>query len=338
MDDGDVEIVAVEAGTIVLKDDGSFDRNCSLVGSPWNAVYVNHSGYTVWYGHMKKNSTTSKAVGQTVAAGEYLGTIGSSGNSTGPHLHLECYGTLNQLVDPYAGTCNPTTPTSLWLTQRPYYDQGINKISTHSAAVGWGACPNQDVTNLQTYFPTNPTIYFYTFGRDGLMGDQYTYWIRRPNGTVWQTWNWTFNLATFYSSYWVYWFWTFGAGEPTGQWTFELQYNGGPVLTQYFYIGASTGVETPAASTALQQNVPNPFSPQTTIEYTLQAAGNVSLRIYDVQGRLVVTLVDGPRGAGPHRVTWHGQDANGNAVTSGNYFYKLESEGTVLARKMILVK
>ncbi len=338
MDNEDVEIVAVDAGTIILKDDGNFDRNCDFGDNPVNRVAVYHSGNIVWYAHMKNGSTTSKLVGQSVAAGEYLGTVGSSGNSPVPHLHLECYDSGNNLVDPYAGTCNSTTNTSWWTTQRPYYDQGINKLSTHSSMVSWGECPDQDITNLQNNFATNPTIYFYTFGRDGLFGDQYTYWIRRPDGTIWHTWNWTFDIASFYSVYWLSWFWTFGAGEPTGQWTLELQYNGGPVLDHDFYIWTATGAEPPLASTALNQNFPNPFSPKTTIAYTLQTAGNVSLRIFDVQGRLVITLVDGPRSAGPHEVAWHGHDANGSPVTSGNYFYKLESQGSVLARKMILVK
>ena len=45
-------------------------------------------GSVAWYGHMKAGSLTNKAVGQTVSSGEYLGIVGSSGNSTGPHLHF----------------------------------------------------------------------------------------------------------------------------------------------------------------------------------------------------------------------------------------------------------
>ncbi len=92
MDNGDVEIVAGANGTIVGKADGNYDRSCSMNSNPWNAVYVQHAdGSVAWYGHMKNGSPTTKAVGSAVSAGEYLGVVGSSGSSTGPHLHLELY-------------------------------------------------------------------------------------------------------------------------------------------------------------------------------------------------------------------------------------------------------
>ena len=85
-----VRIVAAAPGTIVSKTDGNFDRNCAIGSGQWNAVYVRHADNSVaWYGHMKSGSLTTKAVGETVVTGEYLGIVGSSGSSTGPHLHFE---------------------------------------------------------------------------------------------------------------------------------------------------------------------------------------------------------------------------------------------------------
>jgi murein DD-endopeptidase MepM/ murein hydrolase activator NlpD len=110
MDSNDVEIVSAAAGTILYKSDGNFDRSCTFNNNNWNAVYVQHSdGSVAWYGHMKAGTLTTKNVGASVAQGEYLGVVGSSGNSTGPHLHFEVYDSGNNLIDPYAGTCN-TTP------------------------------------------------------------------------------------------------------------------------------------------------------------------------------------------------------------------------------------
>lgn len=73
-----VEIVAAAPGVIIAKDDGYGDKNCSMcTNCSWNAVYVMHAdGSVAWYGHMKIFSLTAKAVGQTVAAGEYLGVVG----------------------------------------------------------------------------------------------------------------------------------------------------------------------------------------------------------------------------------------------------------------------
>ncbi len=115
MDQDQVKIIAAAAGTILYKSDGNFDKNCSFNNGNWNAVYVQHAdGSVAWYGHMKSGSLTTKLVGQTVAQGEYLGIVGSSGNSTGPHLHFEVYNANNQLIDPYAGNCNSLNAASCW--------------------------------------------------------------------------------------------------------------------------------------------------------------------------------------------------------------------------------
>ena len=104
MDNDEIIIVAAAPGTIIFKASGNNDRSCGFNGSDWNAVYVQHSdGSVAWYGHMKKNSPTAKNVGETVVAGEYLGVVGSSGNSTGPHLHLEIHDAGGNLIEPFQG-------------------------------------------------------------------------------------------------------------------------------------------------------------------------------------------------------------------------------------------
>lgn len=94
----------------------------------------------------------------------------------------------------------------------------------------------------------------------------------------------------------------------------------------------------PAAALALAQNHPNPFNPQTTITFSLPRAQDVSLRVYDVQGRCVATLAHGERAAGAHQVAWQGRDDRGLAVPSGTYIYRLVTEDGVLVRKMLLMK
>ena len=85
-------------------------------------------------------------------------------------------------------------------------------------------------------------------------------------------------------------------------------------------------------------NYPNPFNPETTISYSVPAAGHTSLRVYNLKGQLVRELVNGAREAGQHTVVWNGKDANGNAVSSGIYFYSLTSGGKTVNRKMLLAK
>jgi hypothetical protein len=88
----------------------------------------------------------------------------------------------------------------------------------------------------------------------------------------------------------------------------------------------------------LYANAPNPFNPVTTIRYDIPRQGPVSLKVYDVSGRLVRTLVDGYQGPGTYEAVWNGQDGQGAPVASGVYFYRLDAVQGLETRRMVLVK
>jgi hypothetical protein len=88
----------------------------------------------------------------------------------------------------------------------------------------------------------------------------------------------------------------------------------------------------------LYNNYPNPFNPSTTLKFDLPKAGVVKLYIYNVLGQKVLTLYDGNLKAGQHVMTWAGQDVHGHQVSSGVYFYRLETENHVAVRKMVMLK
>jgi flagellar hook assembly protein FlgD len=90
--------------------------------------------------------------------------------------------------------------------------------------------------------------------------------------------------------------------------------------------------------TYLSQNFPNPFNPSTIITFGLEAEGSVSLRVYDVSGRLVRVIVEGKRSARHYREAWDGKDENGVAVASGVYFYRLTGGNYTHTRKMVLLR
>ncbi|MEF3695282.1 MAG: FlgD immunoglobulin-like domain containing protein [Candidatus Cloacimonadota bacterium] len=85
-------------------------------------------------------------------------------------------------------------------------------------------------------------------------------------------------------------------------------------------------------------NYPNPFNPSTTIAYSIPTTSNTTLRVYNIKGQVVKTLVNGVVEAGNHSITWNGRDDNGTSVASGVYFYRLSSEGQTLTKKMVLSK
>jgi hypothetical protein len=87
----------------------------------------------------------------------------------------------------------------------------------------------------------------------------------------------------------------------------------------------------------LYQNYPNPFNPETTIKYTLKKPEHVKLTIYNSAGNLIA-LFEEFRPAGTHTVRWDGRDTTLQPVHSGIYIYRLETGGTSLSRKMLLLK
>jgi len=93
-----------------------------------------------------------------------------------------------------------------------------------------------------------------------------------------------------------------------------------------------------SAETALRGNYPNPFNPSTTIRYTLSNDGPVSIRVYNMLGQEVATLVDGFQKAGEQSATWHGTNNFGQPVASGLYIYRLQTGSTVISQKMLFAK
>jgi murein DD-endopeptidase MepM/ murein hydrolase activator NlpD len=284
LDAGEMQVIAAAAGKIVGKENvDSTDHNCgsSISSERWNYVALLHAdGRMTLYGHMRYNSLTSKGMGQTVAQGEYLGTVASSGNSSGPHLHFEVrYGSYTdaEWIDPYAGPSSQ--PESLWASQRPYIDSAINRIATHSAPPSTPDLCLPTITNLQDSFTTPRTIYFYTYYRDyqGTLATQFK--LYRPDGSL-------SPLAApvspytpgspAFSSVWSY-YWTanFSNSEPAGTWRFEVTYNG-QVYETFFNVNAPPTVTVSSPNGGEQWPLMLPHS----VTWTDNFGGDVNIALY----------------------------------------------------------
>lgn len=209
--DTGIPLTAVADGVVDAIDGGNFyDRETSWNGGQnWNAVWVNHgNGYRTVYGHMAAGSQAVK-VGDPVRAGQFLGLMGSSGISTGTHIHYTLY---------YRGSPVETgfSPSSYWQSPLPYagdvpafyFDAGVTNYNAANPAYDFSEYASQYRDFGST--PANQTIYFYVQPFNIKTTDQmYFQWIR-PNGTVHQTsnfppnanytysvWWWSHNLATF---------------------------------------------------------------------------------------------------------------------------------------------
>ncbi len=91
-------------------------------------------------------------------------------------------------------------------------------------------------------------------------------------------------------------------------------------------------------TTTLRGNYPNPFNPTTSISFDMKENGPVTIDVYNVLGQKVARIAEGDYSAGRHSVVWNGDDANGTQVSSGVYFYKMQSGTYTKSKKMILMK
>ncbi|MFM2246088.1 MAG: hypothetical protein RL071_2162, partial [Pseudomonadota bacterium] len=116
------DVTAGADGVVVATHDGEFDRcttaDCPGGGGFGNYVQLLHpDGKSTYYGHLRQ-WTVAVAVGDAVSCGQKLGEVGSSGHSTGPHLHFEVRNSAGRSEDPFDGPCS--APPTYWVSQGDY--------------------------------------------------------------------------------------------------------------------------------------------------------------------------------------------------------------------------
>ncbi|MCB9269574.1 MAG: peptidoglycan DD-metalloendopeptidase family protein [Lewinellaceae bacterium] len=225
LDEGTIAVVAAASGVITGKDDGYYDRNCSWGNNPpANYVIVTHSdGSRAWYWHMKEGSVTSKPIGSTVETGEYLGKVASSGFSNIPHLHFEIRSANNDVIDPWAGSCNETVESSWWIDQRPYWDPAINEIAIHYEAPSpFSNCPDPEDTRIRRTYNPGSDFFPAAYYRDQRLGDPTNFLLIQPDGQVFTSWS--HNSPSDYLTSWWYWQMKLPDNAMFGTWTYRIQY------------------------------------------------------------------------------------------------------------------
>ena len=188
---GRVDVVAAADGVITGREDGAYDEfTCGVTGAQ-NAIYLKHKdGKSTLYIHLGNGSVTSKQVGDSVKAGEYLGKVASSGNSSGPHLHFEVWDENGKPIDPFYGPANDDITESLWIDQKPFQHPELNKIMISNENPYYGSCDHVEYT----YEKTGPLVrgeFFYVYRyypwtKEGLNSQLE---MIQPDGTVWAEWN-----------------------------------------------------------------------------------------------------------------------------------------------------
>jgi hypothetical protein len=109
-------------------------------------------------------------------------------------------------------------------------------------------------------------------------------------------------------------------------------------LTNQVVVLGALDIQSTPTEFALLQNFPNPFNPETTIKYNLAEGADVRLRIYNIVGQVVRTLVAERQSAGRYQVRWEGTDDRGMTVSSGIYFYQISTGKFQDVKRLMLLK
>lgn len=138
-------------------------------------------------------------------------------------------------------------------------------------------------------------------------------------------------------------------GGTVGQTLVGLSQNPGSEFDVYhgfwYRSGLSTVDEAVTGASSALRNSPNPFTTSTTVHFTIPSRSEVRVRVYDMEGKLVRTLVDGTYSPGTHTAGWDALDSSGDEVASGYYYYTLDARPTDTGgravsaqQKMLLMK
>lgn len=295
MADNDVAIIAAAPGVIINKADGNFDQSCAWgSGIPWNAVFLQHDDGTItWYGHMKNGSTTPKDTGETVAAGEYLGLVGSSGNSTGAHLHFEVYDPMGNLIDPFQGTCNGLNNDSWWLNQLPYFDSGVNRLITATAIWTSPPCPQLSQIFEQEVYDQGDSIFFSVHFRNDNLGNTAQITVFDPDGDTSTILNVLYQPGGFSTTNSIFYSRAIPNNAMQGKWTFEVVHTtaayGTNIYQKEFWVAQDCQANPVYGGTHLTDRY---YKASNTITSTATVGGSVHV-VYDAEN--VTTLLPGFR-------------------------------------------
>lgn len=329
-----VNVVAAADGVIVAKNDGQPDLNCVNSGSLPNYLTLLHSnGTTSLYFHLKKRSLTIKNIGDSVVAGEFLGVVGSSGNSSNPHLNFQVYTdtSLSQVLDPYAGNCNSTNGNNtMWDFQEPYKVPMLNAIATHGQIPVPYGCHDEEKTQFRSTFNPGDTIYLGCYYRDANSSVATNHSLIKPDGTLFKSWS-SGNRDTGMFSYAVFEQVLPLDASVNGTWKYQAEYNGNKLVTTFTVNNIITSL--PSIDGIYKMSVyPVPSNENVIININTTVPKKIKFILYDLNGKIL-------KQTNPKFISGNvNLNLNLSGYASGTYFLNTIINNQNIINKILIVK
>jgi hypothetical protein len=241
MDDS-IAVYAAAAGTVTFTIDSLFDRETEgdISKTLGNYIAIKHPNkYYTYYAHLMKNSIQVE-VGDNVEVGDLLGYVGSSGNSTDPHLHFELWYDSLFVVDPFSGDCG--NEINLFVNP-PAYDTSLKVWES-----GLHLKNELDINELRERIITiekpyaiedssDSSLYFWAHMYGLKQGKELSIKWYTPNEDEWFEYSFTLD-----KDYWYYYYWSYIDHQnlPAGEWTVKLFYDGDEIANEFFEVNKMT--------------------------------------------------------------------------------------------------
>jgi len=329
MDSG-VHVVAAADGVITFIKDGLFDREKKSEPAKGFGNYIalrHFNGYYSYYAHLASKSMLVK-VGDTVKVRQRMALVGSSGNSSDPHLHFEIWRDSIELVDPYRGSCGNLN--TLWL-DTSVYDTTFN-IWTSGLT---NFIPNLDLlrdepAKKNQFSAADKSITYWAILYGLRKGDDLILNWYDPDDSLISTFSYKVPNDAWYFYHWSY--INLPLFNKAGVWSVQFYRNDKFVDEIKYTIDFVSSVNK-INNDIFLTIYPNPFDFYATICWRSQVSANTSLEVLDVLGRKVKTLVDEFRQYGDNTAYLDSKE-----LQAGTYFYQLKVGNNITTRKLIIVK